>query len=88
VFSNGLNERIRVVAVATGSYGQAMTAGDIYTVAGDGTAGYYGECILATRAELNAPDGVAVDAAGNVPIADASNGLIRMVTAKHHRRAR
>ena len=30
------NSRIRVVAASTGTfYGQAMTAGDIYTVAGD-----------------------------------------------------
>ena len=33
------NGRVRVVAASTGTfYGQAMTAGDIYTVAGDGTA--------------------------------------------------
>ena len=33
-----LNQRIRVVAAGTGTfYGQAMTAGDIYTIAGDGT---------------------------------------------------
>ncbi len=32
------NNRIRLVAAGTGTfYGQAMTAGDIYTVAGDGT---------------------------------------------------
>ena len=30
------NSRIRVIAAATGTfYGQAMTAGDIYTIAGD-----------------------------------------------------
>ena len=32
------NDRVRVVAASTGTfYGQAMTAGDIYTVAGGGT---------------------------------------------------
>jgi trimeric autotransporter adhesin len=81
VIADGGDDRIRVVAEATGSfYGQAMIAGDIYTVAGTGTGGYNGEGIPATRAELNGPDGVAVDAAGNILIADASNGLIRMVT--------
>ncbi len=38
------NNRIRVVAGVTGTfYGQQMTAGDIYTVAGTGTAGYTGD---------------------------------------------
>jgi len=32
------NNRIRVVAASTGTfYGRAMTAGDIYTIAGTGT---------------------------------------------------
>ena len=36
--------RIRVVADSTGTfYGQAMTAGDIYTVAGNGTLGVSGD---------------------------------------------
>jgi hypothetical protein len=44
------NYRVRVVAAATGTfYGQAMTAGDIYTVAGDGTGGYSGDGGPATR---------------------------------------
>jgi trimeric autotransporter adhesin len=81
LIADGTDNRIRVVAESTGTfYGQAMTAGDIYTVAGTGTAGYKGDGIPATRAELNGPDGVAVDSAGNILIADASNGLIRMVT--------
>ena len=34
------DSKIRVVAERTGTfYGQAMTAGDIYTMAGTGTAG-------------------------------------------------
>jgi NHL repeat-containing protein len=75
------NERVRVVAAVTGTfYGQPMTAGDIYTVAGDGTGGFSGDGGLATQAELNAPDGVAVDGAGNQVIADTGNNRIRMVT--------
>ena len=36
--------RVMVVAAATGTfYGQAMTAGDIYTVAGNGTPGFSGD---------------------------------------------
>ena len=65
------NERVRVVAVQTGTfYGRAMTAGDIYTVAGDGTFGFSGDGGPATSAELNLPEGVAVDGAGNLVIAD------------------
>ena len=33
-------------------YGQAMTAGDIYTVAGNGTGGFSGDGGPATTAEL------------------------------------
>jgi hypothetical protein len=75
-----LNQRIRVVADKTGTfYGQAMTAGHIYTVAGNGTEGYNGDGGPATSAEVNYPDGVATDTAGNLLIADTSNLRIRKV---------
>jgi len=74
------NERVRVVAVKTGTfYGQAMTAGDIYTVAGDGTTGFSGDGGAATSAELNTPSWMAVDSAGNLVIADAGNNRVRVV---------
>jgi len=55
------------------------TAGIITTVAGTGTAGYNGDGINATSAQLNGPAGVAVDAAGNLYIADKFNERIRKV---------
>jgi hypothetical protein len=74
------NNRIRVVAAATGTfYGRAMTAGDIYTLAGNGTPGFSGNGGRATSAELNRPDSVAVDAAGNIVIADEFNNRVRVV---------
>ncbi len=74
------NSRVRVVAIATGTfYGQSMTKGDIYTIAGDGTSGYSGDGGLSTSAELKGPEGVAVDASGNVVIADSLNYRIRVV---------
>ena len=77
------NARVRVVAAATGTfYGQAMTAGDIYTVAGDGTAGFSGDGGPATGAELSTPDGVATDAAGNLLIADSGNSRVRVVAVR------
>jgi hypothetical protein len=76
------NERIRMVAARSGSfYGQAMTAGDVYTVAGNGTLGYSGDGGLATKAALKFPGGVAVDQAGNLVIADTYNSRIRVVAA-------
>jgi trimeric autotransporter adhesin len=76
------NNVIRVVASSTGTfYGQPMTAGDIYTVAGDGTAGFAGDGTAATGAELDQPTGVAVDKAGNLVIADLGNNQVRVVAA-------
>ncbi len=83
VFADAYNSRIRVVAVQNGTfYGQAMTAGDIYTVAGDGTFGYSGDGGPATSAELANTYGVAVDAAGNLVIADTFNYRVRVVAVK------
>jgi hypothetical protein len=80
VIAAGGNDRIRVVAATTGAhYGQAMTAGHIYTAAGTGTAGFSGDGGPPTSAELGEPHGVAVDGAGNLIIADSGNGRIRMV---------
>ncbi len=57
------------------------TSGIITTIAGTGTGGYNGDNILATSAELKGPTGVAVDAAGNVYIADNYNNRIRKIDA-------
>ena len=83
VFADLVDQRTRVVAVKTGTfYGQAMTAGDIYTVAGDGTQGFSGDGGPAASAELSSPEGVAPDKAGNLLIADAGNDRVRVVAAK------
>jgi trimeric autotransporter adhesin len=80
IIADNLNNRIRVVAEATGTfYGVPMTAGDIYTVAGDGTAGFAGDGGPATSAELDQPTVVVADAAGNLIIADWLNNRIRVV---------
>jgi sugar lactone lactonase YvrE len=82
VIADTTNGRIRVVAASTGTfYSQAMTAGHIYTVAGDGTEGFSGDGGPATSAELGLPRSVAVDGAGNLVIADTTNGRIRVVAA-------
>ena len=68
--SDTYNNVIREVNAATGK---------ITTVAGDGIFGYSGDGGLATHAELSAPKGIALDAAGNLYIADQSNNAIRKV---------
>jgi hypothetical protein len=80
VISDGFNNRVRVVAAKTGTfYGKAMTKGDIYTIAGNGTAGFGGDGGPGTSAELNDQEGVQADGAGNVLIADVFNERIRVV---------
>jgi hypothetical protein len=57
------------------------TTGLIWTVAGTGVPGFNGDGILATSAQLRIPAGIAVDAVGNVYIADQYNHRIRKVDA-------
>ena len=66
------NDRIRRVDAATGL---------IYTVAGNGVRAHAGDGGLATAASLNEPNGVAVDAAGNIYIVDRTGGRVRKVDA-------
>jgi len=55
------------------------TKGTITTVAGTGAAGFSGDGGAATSAQLNLPYGLAVDAAGNVYIADLGNNRVRKI---------
>ena len=67
--SDQLKSRIRIV----------NTSGIINTFAGNGTFGFLGDGGAATAAELDGPEGITIDASGNVYIADYSNGRIRFV---------
>jgi hypothetical protein len=80
------NQRIRMISCATVtstggvcSANAGQTAGDIYTVAGTGTAGYNGDGVAATSANLYYPYGVATDTDGNLYIADQYDHRIRRV---------
>lgn len=55
------------------------STGNIQTVAGNGTAGYAGDGGAAISAELDLPQSVFVDTAGNIYIADTANSVIRVV---------
>ena len=66
------NHRIRRLDTATNIFD---------TVAGTGSAGSAGDGGQAAAAQLNSPSAVAVDATGNLYIADTGNHKIRKVTA-------
>jgi hypothetical protein len=83
LISDSLNQRVRLVAVTTGTYyGTAVTGGDIVTVAGNGVAGFLGDSHRASSAELNSPQATAVDGSGNLLIADTGNGRVREVSGR------
>ena len=77
------NYRVRLIAVRSGRfYGQAMVAGDIYTIAGSGGFGAFsGDGGPAVKAKLDSPTAAVADRHGNVLIADSGNARIRVVAA-------
>lgn len=64
------NDRIRMVT----------PAGVISTIAGTGAAGSTGDSGPALDAELNSPQGLAIDSSNNVYIADTGNNEVRKIT--------
>ncbi len=72
------NNRVRMVHAVDGAITEAS---EITTFAGNGTAAYSGDGGAAIEAGLRGPSSVAVDAAGNVWIADTGNNAIRKVNA-------
>ena len=59
---------------------EVSASGTINTIAGNGTQGFSGNGGPATAAQLNGPQAVAVDASGNIYIADTLNNVVREVT--------
>jgi sugar lactone lactonase YvrE len=74
-----LNGNIYIADAGNNRIRKISADGIITTIAGTGVAGYNNDTI-ATAAQLNAPNGVATDTAGNVYIADTWNYRIRKVT--------
>jgi hypothetical protein len=64
------NDKIRKITVSTSL---------VSTIVGTSSAGYNGDNIKATTAQLNAPYGVDIDSLGNLYIADTGNNRIRFV---------
>lgn len=74
-------ENVYIADYSSNVVRKVNSAGVITTVAGTGAAGYSGDGGPAVAAKLNAPYSVALDAAGNLYIADANNNVIRKVDA-------
>jgi sugar lactone lactonase YvrE len=66
-----LNQRVRKID----------PAGVISTLAGNGRAGYSADGTAGQQASINHPQGVAVDASGNVYFSDTRNHLVRKISA-------
>jgi uncharacterized protein (TIGR03437 family) len=67
------------IADTNNSAVRKVSGGNISTVAGNGVQGYTGDGGPALSAQLNDPEGVAVDSAGDLYITDTLNYAIRMV---------
>ena len=85
------SETLAAIAVAPG-YAQSWAASAqyyigttavslLYPAAGSGVAGYSGDGGPATLAQLDSPDWVARDSAGNLYLSDQSNHVVREVAA-------
>jgi len=72
--SDAYHYRIRKVTFSGG-------VGTISTIAGTGVQGFSGDRGPATSAQLDIPNGLALDGAGNLFVADAGNHAIRMISA-------
>jgi hypothetical protein len=79
------NNRIRMIAASTCSsscpWGLASTlAGSIYTIVGSGTAGSSANGTAGSAAQLNAPQGIALDTSGNLFIANTGAHCIQAIS--------
>jgi len=78
------NNRIQEVPAANGTqWGQTVTAGYMYTIAGAqyGTSGYTGDGGAASAALLNYPNALVMDGAGDIYISDSHNNRVQEIAA-------
>jgi uncharacterized protein (TIGR03437 family) len=78
MFFRGLRRVIPAVLIAPAL---CQAQGFITTVAGSGANAYFGENVVATRAGLGGPNGLAIDSAGNLYIADNGSRIRKVDTA-------
>lgn len=73
------NDNLFVADYANHRVRKITPSGKITTIAGNGIGGYSGDGGLATSASMYYPEGLALDSAGNLFIADNGNSVIRKV---------
>ena len=83
VIADTANCRVRVLAASSATlFGRAMTAGDLYTVAGTGVCGSAGQGGPVAAAQLWNPVAVAVDGAGDLLVADDGDQSVLFAPAR------
>jgi uncharacterized protein (TIGR03437 family) len=70
-------DRAGVLYISDTGHNQVLRGSTI--IAGDGTCCYSGDGGFATASRFNAPSGIAVDAGGNVYVADTGNNAVRVL---------
>jgi sugar lactone lactonase YvrE len=75
------NSNIFVADTGHNNIAEIPSTGSVVTIAGNGQNGSSGNGGAATAASLSGPTGLALDAAGDLYIADTGNHVIRMVNA-------
>jgi uncharacterized protein (TIGR03437 family) len=76
----GTDSSGNVYFTALNSVYQLTPGGTVTRIAGNGTPGFSGDGGPATSAQLNSPQGVAVDSAGNIYVSDTGNERIRLIS--------
>jgi trimeric autotransporter adhesin len=69
-----------VYFTASNAVFKMSSGGSVTLLAGTGRMGYAGDGGPATLAQLNNPQGIAIDNLGNIYVADTGNSLIRIIT--------
>jgi DNA-binding CsgD family transcriptional regulator len=75
----GLGDSVFVADTGNNRVRMISADGTISTIAGTGEAGYAGDGGVASQAVLNSPQGLAVDAEGNLYVADTFNDRVRKI---------
>jgi DNA-binding CsgD family transcriptional regulator len=75
----GLGDTVFVADTGNNRVRMISADGTITTVAGTGEAGYAGDGGVASQSVLNSPQGLAVDAEGNLYISDSVNDRVRKI---------